>query len=50
VYRQPVAPASSSDSADVETHRQVLVEVADVIRDNCADSDVDQAVTDAIMG
>jgi hypothetical protein len=39
----------SPDSLDAETHRQVLVEVADVIRDHYADSEVGQAIADTIM-
>jgi hypothetical protein len=43
------APASSSHLLDAQTHRQVLVEVADVIRDNYADPDVGKAIADTIM-
>jgi hypothetical protein len=41
--------AMSPDSLDAETHRQVLVEVADVIRDNYAEPLVGQAIADKIM-
>ncbi|NIO27655.1 MAG: hypothetical protein GTO29_03770 [Candidatus Latescibacteria bacterium] len=41
--------AMSPDSLDAETHRQVLVEVADVIRDHYADPVVGQAIADTIM-
>jgi hypothetical protein len=48
-----VQPASlsamSSDLLDPATHRQVLVEVADVIRDNYADPEVGMAIADTIM-
>jgi hypothetical protein len=42
-------PAKSPDSLDAETHRQVLIEVADVIRDQYADPEVGQAIADTIM-
>jgi hypothetical protein len=41
--------ATSSDSLDAETHRQVLVEVANVIRDHYADPEVGKAIADTIM-
>jgi hypothetical protein len=41
--------AMVSERLDAETHRQVLVEVADVIRDRYADPKVGQALADAIM-
>jgi hypothetical protein len=47
---QPASvPATSPDSLDAETHRQVLVEVANVIRDHYADPEVGQAIADTIM-
>jgi hypothetical protein len=42
-------PATSPDSLDAETHRQVLVEVAEVIRDHYADPEVGKAIADTIM-
>jgi hypothetical protein len=41
--------AMSSDKLDSQTHRQVLVEVADVIRDRYADPEVGQALADKIL-
>ncbi|UCH84666.1 MAG: S41 family peptidase [Candidatus Latescibacterota bacterium] len=41
--------AMSSGTLDADTHRQVLVEVADVIRDRYADPKVGQAIADTIM-
>ncbi len=47
---QPASvPAMSPDLLDTETHRQVLVEVADVIRGHYADPEVGQALADTIM-
>jgi hypothetical protein len=42
-------PALSSDSLDAETRRQVLVEVADVIRDHYADPEIGRVIADSIM-
>lgn len=50
VVFEPVSVhAISPDSLDAETHRRVLVEVADVIRDHYADPEVGQAIADTIM-
>ncbi|UCF04942.1 MAG: S41 family peptidase [bacterium] len=48
-FRPAIVPAMAPDSLDAETHRQVLVEVADVIRDHYADPEVGQAIADTIM-
>ena len=40
---------TSPDSLDAQTHRQVLVKVADVVRDRYADPEVGRALADKIM-
>ncbi len=48
-FRPADVPEMSPESLDAETHRQVLVEVADVIRNNYADPEVGQAIADTLM-
>ncbi len=48
-FRPADVPARTPESLDAETHRQVLVEVADVIRNNYADQEAGRAIADTIM-